>query len=369
MIDFIKKKIDWEICVERKNPIFYNSIANVGNGRLSKKITGFGLKYQINYIKDGDNIFYWSKNESLAGKKYFLKLIENKPKTLLKLAKQGRFYLKKEKQLVSLFSRDIKSEYIEKNYKKIVQDMENIFTHLSIIPRLILNAIDGADDNNKNSKPIMVAKKLFFPFRKTSRNILQDTVLLRIYKAAAEICNYNGGYLDFSFLTTDELGECLKKKKFLFKKDVEKRKRGCALTENGINGKLVFNYQKDFLKKIGIKNDSAINYNAYKEVRGTVASPGKARGRVCIVNKPSEMMKCQGKYVVVSVCTKPALIPILVRCQAMVTNEGGLSCHASIISRELKKPCVVGTKIATKVFKDEDLIEVDANNGTVRIIS
>lgn len=59
-------------------------------------------------------------------------------------------------------------------------------------------------------------------------------------------------------------------------------------------------------------------------------------------------------------------MPVLKACSAIVTNEGGLSCHAAIIARELKKPCVIGTKIATEVFKNGDRVEVDANRGIVR---
>ena len=52
----------------------------------------------------------------------------------------------------------------------------------------------------------------------------------------------------------------------------------------------------------------------------------------------------------------------------IITDEGGLTCHAAIVSRELKIPCIVGTKIATKVLKDGDLVEADANKGIVKII-
>ena len=51
---------------------------------------------------------------------------------------------------------------------------------------------------------------------------------------------------------------------------------------------------------------------------------------------------------------------------AIVTDTGGITSHAAIVSRELGKPCIAGTKIATKVFKDGDLIEVDANKGIVK---
>ncbi len=56
------------------------------------------------------------------------------------------------------------------------------------------------------------------------------------------------------------------------------------------------------------------------------------------------------------------------RAAAFVTDEGGITCHAAIVAREMKKPCVIGTKIATQIFKDGDMVEVDAQRGVVRII-
>ena len=62
------------------------------------------------------------------------------------------------------------------------------------------------------------------------------------------------------------------------------------------------------------------------------------------------------------------MMPALIKAAAIVTDEGGVTSHAAIVSRELGIPCVVGTKIATKVLKDGDLVEVDANNGIVKIL-
>ena len=53
---------------------------------------------------------------------------------------------------------------------------------------------------------------------------------------------------------------------------------------------------------------------------------------------------------------------------AILTDQGGITSHAAIISREMHIPCIVGTKIATQVLKDGDLVEVDADNGIVRIL-
>ena len=73
--------------------------------------------------------------------------------------------------------------------------------------------------------------------------------------------------------------------------------------------------------------------------------------------------------ILVSVATTPSIIMAMKKAAAFVTDEGGLTCHAAIVAREMKKPCVIGTKIATKVFKDGDVVEVDAERGIVRKIN
>ena len=65
----------------------------------------------------------------------------------------------------------------------------------------------------------------------------------------------------------------------------------------------------------------------------------------------------------------PEFLPLIQKCSAIVTDSGGILSHAAISARELKKPCVTGTLVATKIFKDGDMLKVDANNGTVRKIS
>ena len=56
------------------------------------------------------------------------------------------------------------------------------------------------------------------------------------------------------------------------------------------------------------------------------------------------------------------------KAKAIIADEGGLTCHAAIISREFKIPCIIGTKVATEVLKDGDFVEVDANQGIVRVL-
>ncbi len=104
------------------------------------------------------------------------------------------------------------------------------------------------------------------------------------------------------------------------------------------------------------------------EVRGNVASRGIARGRARIMleaSSESASLMTEGDILITSM-TRPEFLPLMKRASAIVTNEGGITSHAAIVSRELKKPCIIGTKNATDVFKDGDMIEVDANIGVVR---
>ncbi len=78
------------------------------------------------------------------------------------------------------------------------------------------------------------------------------------------------------------------------------------------------------------------------------------------------MHKMQKGDILVSIATNPDLVPAMKKAAAVVTEQGGVTSHAAIVARELRIPCVIGTKIATKVLKDGNKIEVDATKGIVR---
>ncbi len=105
-----------------------------------------------------------------------------------------------------------------------------------------------------------------------------------------------------------------------------------------------------------------------RELKGTPACAGFVRGIVKLVAKAEDMPKMSEGDILVSPATNPNLVPAMKKAAAIVTDEGGITCHAAIVSRELGIPCVVGTRKATKVFKDGDEVEVDATKGIVRKI-
>jgi phosphohistidine swiveling domain-containing protein len=103
-----------------------------------------------------------------------------------------------------------------------------------------------------------------------------------------------------------------------------------------------------------------------KEITGQTAQPGFAKGLVKKIFRAKDMGKMNKGDILVSVATDPDIVPAMKKARAIVTEQGGITSHAAIVSRELGIPCVIGTKIATKVLKDGDLVEVDATKGIVK---
>ena len=107
---------------------------------------------------------------------------------------------------------------------------------------------------------------------------------------------------------------------------------------------------------------------ATEMLSGQVAYVGKVEGRVRLIRTPEDMAKMGDGDILVSPATNPNLLPAMQRAAAFITDVGGITCHASIVAREMRKPCIIGTKFATQVLHDGDLVEVDADAGVVRIV-
>lgn len=104
-------------------------------------------------------------------------------------------------------------------------------------------------------------------------------------------------------------------------------------------------------------------------LRGLGAAPGKGRGRARVLHSPQDLHEVQTGEVLVCEGTSPSWTPAFTRIAACVCDQGGTLAHASIVSREYRVPCVVGTAVATQRIRDGDHLEVDGDAGTVLILS
>ncbi len=153
-----------------------------------------------------------------------------------------------------------------------------------------------------------------------------------------------------------------------YKAELQRRKKGVYFYVYGPGKQIVVTgsaYRKMY--QAGQKLEK--NKNQIEDsFHGSIANPGTAIGRVAICKNISQLSKVKEGNILVASMTRPEYMPALKRAAAIITDEGGITCHAAIVSRELNKPCLIGTKIATKALKDGMLVEVKANHGIVNIL-
>lgn len=133
-------------------------------------------------------------------------------------------------------------------------------------------------------------------------------------------------------------------------------------------GKIFTGDFNKFMAAHGILLETEIIDNKQNSIKGSTAWVGKTIGKVKIIYEKSQIAKIGKGDILVTPMSTPDFLPAMQRASAFVTDEGGITCHAAIVAREMKKPCIVGTKIATQILNDGDVVEVDANNGVIRII-
>jgi len=118
-------------------------------------------------------------------------------------------------------------------------------------------------------------------------------------------------------------------------------------------------------KPNGKAQDHGLAQSSKVIVKGLGASPGVAGGPVRIVSEDMNLEVVKKGDVLVTAMTSPDMVPAMTRAAAIVTDEGGMTCHAAIVARELGIPCIVGATSATELLKDDDKITVDGGMGIV----
>lgn len=219
---------------------------------------------------------------------------------------------------------------------------------------------------SQNEKLILdVAKKL--TYLKDLKDDFRRQGIFYGQKLFEEISKRIGCELrDMSYMLEEEVIDFLDNGNVVPMDIVEERKKGFVIyftPERKIECK-TGNDIKPALAMLGLTAAEEIS----EEIKGVSASRGRARGAVVIVRGVSDLIKVKHGNILVAVSTHPDYVPAMQRAAAIVTDEGGITSHASIVARELGVPCIVGTKNATKSLKDGDEVDVDAYSGIVRKI-
>lgn len=170
---------------------------------------------------------------------------------------------------------------------------------------------------------------------------------------------------DLKYFIYQEILTLFDKKTVVSKPEAARRRQGCLYYQRGQKYEILSNGEALKIKKelFDRKQQGMVD-----DFRGLPASRGRIRGKVKIVLSVNELNKVKKGDILVAVMTRPDYIPAMKRAAAIITDEGGVTCHAAIVSRELGIPCIIGTKLATRVLKDGDEVDVNANHGVVTVI-
>ena len=248
--------------------------------------------------------------------------------------------------------------FLRQKHKSPLQSLQKLHTYFTLLLPIILVGIEVPEHAPKLQNEIQL---MCSEIRKANEAVYKLGIDLqtRLVNQLEKMKKISKNSL--TLLTYDEF------QKFITNKNLPKnlidRKRFVFIEETRAHSKI--SYDKIFPKKIKLVGsyDQSLNF-----VTGKTAYPGKVSAQVRIIKRVSDASNLKKGEILVTSMTDPRYVSAIKRASAIITDEGGITCHAAIVSREFKKPCVIGTQIATKVFKNGDLVEVDANKGSVKKI-
>lgn len=184
-----------------------------------------------------------------------------------------------------------------------------------------------------------------------------------IYAEVARRAHFNPNWI--MNISVPEMLASLNGQPLPTKTEMQKRFKNYAMIVHNAKTKLITD-----LKKIKeLERTYFVNVDNTNEVHGSMACLGGIiRGRAKVCFDQNEIEKVKRGDILVAQFTTPDFVPAMEKAAAIVADQGGLSSHAAIVSRELGVPCVIATQNGTRVIHDNDLLEVDARKGIVRII-
>jgi phosphoenolpyruvate synthase/pyruvate phosphate dikinase len=261
---------------------------------------------------------------------------------------------------------DLREKLIEEYKKEFYYIKSNYLNSPILTSKLIVEMASTAHEQKKHSTKRISFK--FTPQESTMIALLKDAEELRDGRKAINLMG--------SFVLARFLDEAVRRKgldtniinrafwnefpKLLFESSQFER-----ILKDRQHASILFKDGKvNYLSHVALK-EKETNLVGIKDVKGTPASTGEVIAKARVVFGSKQFSEFLDGEVLITEMTRPEFLPLMKKASAIVTDEGGLTSHAAIIARELKKPCIIGTKIATKIFKTGDVVKVDANKGIV----
>jgi phosphoenolpyruvate synthase/pyruvate phosphate dikinase len=330
----------------------FHSNGNFGeNWTVASKVAGKPAYKQVIYIFKNGISDCWVRESDKADLGERLVKIIRTVKTVKALSDSLKSKAEVIFEFIKLYNPRAIDEKKYLDFWKIIDDY--YLPHLSV--KYIVDYLSAAQ--LKRFLPILEDARLF------SEPVFRDTE--NFMEGIAEGIAEKTGYKKEQILSTAK-EELLKyfKTNILPEKKILSGRYSCSsiLLDRGSHGIFV-GKQVDKIEKILAPK------NSINKIKGSIAYKGKAAGLVRIVLDPKKDGRVfMNGEILVTGMTRPEFLPMMKKAAAFITDAGGILSHAAIVARELKKPCIIGTKNATKILHDGDLVEVDADKGIVRII-
>ncbi len=302
------------------------------------------LPEKFNHLLFFDSLFIYTPKKGVSVYYNFTDLKQD-PRLLLKYLEKNIAWFKKEKIKIDKSCKELRKLIKNKsnNYKKIANLNHEIWPLISVAN------IFGDSTFLKVSSNL---RKICIQIREESDDILHPslTYLNKIIENKFQINTQN---VSLSEILNNKIPNAV---------ELKKREAGWAFH----HGDIIFDIKK-YCKQNKFKLfDPTKNHD--KLIKGDIACKGYAKGMVKVIFELSDLSKVKKGNILVTPMTTPEMLPALKKASAIITDEGGITCHAAIISRELKIPCIIGTKNATEILENDDLVEVDATSGIIKIL-
>lgn len=212
-----------------------------------------------------------------------------------------------------------------------------------------------------NSRRLFEYIQVCMELRDSRKEAIQKNIVLISDALIALGRKYGLTYDDLSVVHHSELR---KLSDILFVNQIKARKRDGVILRSHSGGVEIsaVNFEEikeEMSKRIGVNSE---------EIRGVTACPGSVTGIAKIVLSEKDFSDFKQGDILITSMTRPEFVPLMKLAAAVVTDEGGITCHAAIISRELGVPCIIGTRTATLNIKSGSLVKVDADKGIIKII-
>lgn len=355
---------DWEMFIQRQEqPPFLNSLWMQIEGPLSIQLIRGGFTKQLCLRYGDDNLWIRSTSDRAAMRKKIRRFLNTQSENVIsKFFAKARMYSDDAANLIREIKKKPDSDILN-HFDALIHRVNEILLYTTSVPYLFLDAIENVQPSAVKNYRSIQRKSEKLRARSFYREIKKH-VLDRISTAVAKKFHTQKHLIES--LTVSEMRQSILLNKLVVSPKLLAARETCAYWDFG-DGKVVFSSDSRLMQKIKTKVFPSSVGSAH--IKGTSAFSGIVTGVVRIVNLDSEMHKLQRGEILVASTTNPSLLPAMKRSGAIVTDEGGMACHAAIVARELKKPCVMGTKVATSLLRNGDLVEVDANNGIVKKLS